>query len=235
MNTIIAMSSRIVPAIATKGRIIAMLLIAAAGIAIAILLRRADASADDMVTFIGRFGFTIFVPIVALVISTASLGALVEEKTLVYFWLRPIGRWKISLAALLAGLLVLIPLILIPMGVLGIVADSSDAFYGALAGSAVGLVAYTSVFTMLGLFTQRALAWGLLYVLIWEGLIATFSRGAGWLAIQTYANGALSRATDAPDLIANPPSVATIIIVTAALAASCFGVTTWRLNTMTVD
>jgi ABC-2 type transport system permease protein len=235
MKTITVMTQRIIPAIATRGRVIAMLLVGLSGIVIAILLRRADVVSDDLVEFVSRFGFTIFVPLVALVISTASLGGLVEDKTLVYFWLRPIGRWQISMASLLAGFIVLTPLILIPMGVLGAVAGTNSAITGALVGSAVGLIAYTSIFTMFGLFTQRALAWGLLYVLIWEGLIASFSRGAGWLAISTYTNGALSRITDVPGVIDNPPAVSTIIIVTTAIAATCFGITTWRLNTMTVD
>lgn len=235
MNTILAMTKRIIPAVATRGRIIAMLLIGAGGIAIAIVLRRADASEAEMVEFAGLFGLTIFVPLVALVISTASLGSLVEEKTLVYFWLRPLGRWQISVASLLAGFVVLAPLVLIPMGVLGAVTNDSNTLKGVLVGSIVGLIAYTSVFTMLGLFSQRALAWGLLYVLVWEGLVAGFSRGAGWLAIRTYSDGALSRASGSLGQIDNPPETMTIAIVTAAIAATCFLVTTWRLNTMTVD
>lgn len=234
MNIIIAMTKRIVPAIATKGRIIAMLLVAAAGMGIGLVLRREEVSSSDITAFVSEFGLAIFVPLVALVIATASLGSLVEDKTLIYFWLRPIGRWKIAAAALLAGFIVLIPLILIPMGALGAIAGSSSVG-GALAGAAVGLVAYTSIFTMFGLFTQRALAWGLLYVLIWEGLIAGFSRSAGWLAIRTYANGAMSRVSDQELLIDNPPTMSTIVIVTVSIAVACFAITTWRLNTMTVD
>ncbi len=235
MNTIAAMTRRIIPAVATRGRIIAMLLIGAAGIAIGVVLRRADATTTDMTEFAALFGLTIFVPLVALVISTASLGSLVEDKTLVYFWLRPLGRWQISTASLLAGLAVLLPLILVPMGILGIVTGDTDALQGILAGSLVGLVAYTSVFTMLGLFTQRALAWGLLYVLLWEGLVAGFSRSAGWLAIRTYTDGALSRVGGSAGSIVDPPQGATILIVTGAIVVTSFVVTTWRLNTMTVD
>lgn len=233
MTHISAMTQRMVPAIATRGRLIAMTLMAIFGIAIAILLRQADATTDDLTVFVAVFGFTIFVPLVALVISTATLGNLVEEQTLVYFWLRPFGRWKIATAAIVAGVLVLVPLILVPMGVLGAIAGG-DAVLGALVGSAVGLVAYLFVFTMLGLFTQRALAWGLLYVLVWEGLIAGFSTGAGRLAIRSYANAAMTHISGV-EVASNPPTSLTIGIVTASVAAVCFAITTWRLNTMTVD
>ena len=98
----------------------------------------------------------------------------------------------------------------------------------------VGLVGYLFVFTMLGLFTQRALAWGLLYVLVWEGIVAGFSQGAGQLAIRTYARAAMSHISGT-EVIVDPPAESTVVIVTAAVAVISFAITSWRLNTMTVD
>ena len=234
MSAIAAMTQRMIPAIATRGRIVAMIAVGLVGIFIGVLLRRADVDAVDLDQFVASFGFTIFVPLVALVISTSTLGTLREEKTLIYLWLRPIGRWKITASAIAAGLLLLVPLILIPMGIIGAIPGETDSIFGALAGATVGLVGYLFVFTMLGLFTNRALAWGLLYVLVWEGLIAGFSDGARQLAIRTYARGAMSRIADTP-VIDDPPAGSTIIIVTAAVALVSFAITTWRLNNMTVD
>lgn len=234
MSIVIAMTKRIVPAIATRGRIIAMLLVAASGIAVGLLLRNSDSSArSELTEFVSGFGFVIFVPLVSLVISTAALGTLIEDKTLVYFWLRPIGRWKITAAAFLAGFVVLVPLILLPMGVLGSI-PGSDVTVGAIGGAVVGMVAYTSVFTLIGLLTQRALAWGLFYILVWEGLVAGFSETTGRLAIRTYADGAMARIADV-NISPDTPALATALIVAAALAVVCFGATTLRLNTMTVD
>lgn len=233
MNHVGAMTRRMVAAIATGGRIMAILVVAVLGIATGVVLRRSETATDDLTAFVAVFGFTIFVPLVALVVSTATLGSLVEDKTLVYFWLRPFGRWKITVAATVAGLLVLAPLVLIPMTALGALAGG-NATIGALVGSAVGLVSYVSIFTMLGLFTQRALAWGLLYVLVWEGLIAGFSTGASRLAIRSYANAAMTRISGV-EIAGDPSTAVTIGIVTAAVAIACFAITTWRLNTMTVD
>ena len=234
MTAITAMTQRMIPAVATRGRLLSMAAVGIFGIAVGIILQRSDISLDDMNEYIAGFGFAIFVPLVALVIATATLGTLIVEKTLAYFCLRPIGRWNISSAAMLAGLIVLVPLILVPMGVIGAVAGEAPSIIGALAGAGVGLVAYLSVFTMLGLFTQRALIWGLVYVLVWEGLVAGFSQGARRLAIRTYARGAMSRISDT-EVISDPPTSAVIIIVTVAVALACFAVTTWRLNSMTVD
>lgn len=234
MNAIFAMTKRMIPAIATRGRLITMALVGVVGIAIGVLLRRADLSVADLDQYVASFGFTIFVPLVALVIATATLGSLREEKTLIYLWLRPIGRWMIAAAAILAGLVVLLPLTLIPMGVIGAITGETDSILGALGGSLVGLVSYLFVFTMLGLFTQRALAWGLLYVLVWEGIVAGFSDGAGQLAIRTYARAAMSHISGT-EVIADPPAGSTVLIVTVAVAVVSFLVTNWRLNTMTVD
>lgn len=233
MVHVFAMVKQMIPAVATKGRLIAMSLVALFGIAISLLLRTSDVSGEDNAIFVAVFGFTIFVPLVSLVVSTATLGSLIEDQTLVYFWLRPFGRWKIALAAIVAGLIVLLPLVLIPMGILGVIADG-DTLLGALVGSLVGLLAYLFVFTMAGLFTQRALAWGLLYVLVWEGIIAGFSRGAGRLAIRSYANSAMSRIADL-NLLDDPSTSRGIVIMTIGVAVLCFSVTTWRLSNMTVD
>lgn len=234
MKIIIAMTRRMIPAIATRGRILSMAVVGVIGIAIGVLLRRADLEVADLDQYVASFGFTIFVPLVALVIATATLGSLREDKTLIYLWLRPIGRWTIAAAAILAGLVVLVPLILIPMGVIGAITGETDSIIGALGGSLVGLVSYLFVFTMLGLFTQRALAWGLLYVLVWEGIVAGFSEGAGQLAIRTYARAAMSHISGT-EVIVDPPAGSTVVIVTVVVAAVAFLTTTWRLNTMTVD
>ena len=43
-----------------------------------------------------NLGFTMVVPIVALVFATAAFGDLKEDSTLVYLWLRPMDRWPMG-------------------------------------------------------------------------------------------------------------------------------------------
>ncbi len=241
VSTVVAITKRIVPSVATRGRLIAMSLVGLLGIIIGLVVRNSGqfdealTVENDPAYFLSRFGLAIFVPLVALVIASATLGTLREERTLVYFWLRPIGRWQITAASFVAGLLVLVPLIGIPMVILGgVTGDGRDIAAIAIA-SLVGIVAYGSVFTLLGLLTQRALAWGLVYILVWEGFIAGLSRGAGRFAIRTYTTSALSRVAEVGDLIDNPESMATVVIVTVLLAAACLGFATVRLNNMDVD
>lgn len=232
--TILAMTRLMIGSVATRGRLIAMGLLGLIGVIIAFAVDRSGPS-DDFVPaeLLSDYGLTLFVPVVVLVVASATLGSLVEDSTLVYLWLRPIGRWRVVAAALLAATVVLLPLVLIPMiAMAGFVGDSGDVA-GVTLASLVGLVGYGSVFTLLGLLTQRALAWGLLYILIWEGFIAGLSRGAGWFAVRTYTRSALAQVGDV-SLIDNPVATATTIIVAAGIALVTFALTTGRLRTMDV-
>jgi len=236
MSAIIGMTTRLAGAVATRGRIIAMLAIGMVGIIIGGLVDRSDPGPEWVPSeFLSNFGLTTFLPLVCLVIASATLGTLREEGTLAYFWLRPIGRWKITLAAFVASFLVLLPLVLVPMGLLGLVIGDGGDLRGVLLGSLIGVIAYSGVFTLAGLLTTRALAWGLVYILVWEGFVAGLSSSAGRLAVRTYTTSALGNATDIPDLIAGQVSTSTAVIVAVVIAAVASALTTLRFQTMDVD
>lgn len=230
MSAFLGMTKRMLRSIATPGRVIAMSIVGILGIVIGVVVERSDPGPEFAVDFLSSFGLLIYVPLVVLVISTATLGTLVEEKTLVYFWMRPIGRWQITAAAMLAGLVVLLPLILLPLGILAAVVGDGNDVSAIIVSSLVGIAGYLSLFTFLGLVTQRALAWGLGYILVWEGFIAGLSRSAGWLALRTYTTSALSRIADSAGPISNPASGSTIAIVTVAVLVAGALLTTWRLT-----
>lgn len=232
--TVLAMTRLMIRSVATRGRLIAMGLLGLIGVIIAFAVDRSEPGADFVpAELLSDYGLTLFVPVVVLVVATATLGTFVEDSTLVYLWLRPIGRWRIVAAALLSAGVVLLPLILVPMVAMAVFVGDSGDVAGITLASIVGLVGYGSVFTLLGLLTQRALAWGLLYILIWEGFIAGLSRGAGWFAVRTYTRSALAQVGDV-SLISNPVATATAVIVAAGVAVAAFVLTTGRLRTMDV-
>ena len=231
---VLAMTGLMIRSVATRGRLVAMGLLGVIGVVIAVAVDRSEPGADFVpAELLSDYGLTLFVPVVVLVVATATLGTLVEDSTLVYLWLRPVGRWRVVAAALLAAGAVLLPLILLPLlAMAAFVGDGGDVAGIATAG-VVGLIGYGSVFTLLGLLTQRALAWGLLYILIWEGFIAGLSRGAGWFAVRTYTRSALAQIGDVA-LIDDPVAAVTAVIVAAAIAVAAFALTTARLHTMDV-
>jgi ABC-2 type transport system permease protein len=69
-------------------------------------------------------------------------------------------------------------------------------FVGALACSVI----YNAVFVMLSVATTRAIAVGLLYVLVWEVLMANFVSGVRLLSVSHYGLGIANGFVNDPDL-----------------------------------
>lgn len=178
---------------------------------------------EDGISAISLLGFTLVVPIVALVFAGASLGDTREDGTLVYLWLRPMPRWAIVLGAWLAAITISLPLTLIPMVAMAALVDAGSELVVATAiATAVGVIAYSALFVLLGLMVKNAIIWGLGYILIWEGLVAAFGSSAAKLAIRGYSSSILTDRTgaelDLGNLSQTAGIVVPLIVAVAALA-----------------
>lgn len=181
----------------TWGR--AAVIVALGGLAVLVGLV-INTEADDAVTagteFINNFGFTTVVPICALVFASSALGDTVDDRTLVYLWLSPVARWRTATAAVLASTTVALPLTFVPLVLAAAATGAGPALIGATAlATIVGTVAYAGVFAALGLRFKRALVWGIAYILIWEGFVATASTTAAKLSLRAYTASILSQYT----------------------------------------
>jgi ABC-2 type transport system permease protein len=67
-----------------------------------------------------------------------------------------------------------------------VLADSVRLGLGLAAASVVGAAAYCALFLALSLVTRRPVLLGLVYVLIWEGLLSNVVSGTRVLSIQQY-------------------------------------------------
>ena len=147
------------------------------------------------------FGIALLVPVASLVFASATLGDPNEDGTLVYLWLRPVTRWKIVAAAALSSFAVTWPIVTIPLVLAGLAAGGGGGVVvGTLAGVTVAMVGYIGLFVALGLRVKRALIWGLLYIFIWEGFVATANTTAARLAVRSYGRSTLSSIAGRPDL-----------------------------------
>jgi ABC-2 type transport system permease protein len=78
----------------------------------------------------------------------------------------------------------------VPELIAGLLAPHSAKLAVALfTGALVGSVIYSAVFVMASVLTTRAIAIGLLYVLIWEGLLGNLVGGARILSVAHYSLG----------------------------------------------
>jgi ABC-2 type transport system permease protein len=60
---------------------------------------------------------------------------------------------------------------------------------GLLAGAVAASIVYNALFVMLSVVTTRAIAVGLLYLLVWEGLLGSLVGGVRLLSVDQYALG----------------------------------------------
>ena len=207
----------------TRGRLLAFL----AGGALMDLIGYAVRVSDyahrevDVYPLVDGAGLALYVPVVALVFSTSSLGDLAQDGTLVYVWLRPVARWKVVLVALAATLTVVLPLTVVPVGLAVVLAGaSSQALWAVTAPAGLAACAYTAVFTAFGLRVRHGLIFGLGYVLIWEAAVATIGKGPASLSIRHYSESLLAHIGNqtVPGAIEADlwPSVIVLAAVTAA-------------------
>lgn len=220
----------------TRGRAVALAAVALVGILIGAAVGRSDVAdpARAASRFVASYGLGLLVPVTALVFSSAALGDPAEDATLVYLWLRPIPRWRIVAAAELASLAVAVPFGVVPTAIAAAVTgQGSRLVAGATLAALLAVAGYTTLFLGLGLVVRRALAWGLVYVLIWEGFVARSGTAAARLSILVYARSLLAEVahTDPPRLAAATP---TSVIVPLAVAGAALALTTRALGRVDV-
>jgi ABC-2 type transport system permease protein len=191
---------------ARKGRLIALGLLGLVGILIGLAVGLSD-RADPVraaTNMINAFGLSLYAPVVTLVFASASLGDPAEDGTLVYFWLRPVARWQIAAGTYLATLTVALPLVLISLGLSAVLSGAGHGIvWGTLLSATLAVVAYGGIFTWLGLRVRRALVWGLAYILLWEGFVASAGKSASRLAVRAYTRSVLAKATGVDLKLAN--------------------------------
>jgi ABC-2 type transport system permease protein len=129
------------------------------------------------------------IPLVVLAIAAAAFGNEVEDRTLANLTLSPVPRWKIALPKLLATISVAGPFI-----ALSALATAHFAFLGdatatiaVIVGALAAVAMYGALFVWLGLVSPQAIGIGLLYIVLWEGLLSGYVAGVRLLSIRFYS------------------------------------------------
>ena len=178
---------------ATLGRRRALLfaLPAVVLIALTVVLRASNpAGVQWPANVLGTFGFSVLLPLTALIIGTGVLGAEIDDGSVVHLLATPVPRRDVIFTkfAVAAGLTALFAAV--PELIAGLLAPNSGKLAWALfIGALVGSVVYSALFVFLSVVTTRAIAYGLLYVAIWEGALSNLVGGVRILSIAHYGLG----------------------------------------------
>jgi ABC-2 type transport system permease protein len=192
----------------------------------------ASVSLHDPTSFVAGILESLFLPtvaaFVALILAAGVLGDERDDGTILYLAATPLPRRTLVVGAFLAAWVAALA-VLVPAAVLVILAAGTVTFGGLLhviVGTALTVAAYSAVFLFLSLATRRPVLFGVLYILIWESVIAGFAPSAQRLSIASYGKTIVADALPDADR-ANVPAwdptaslVVLVVVVAAGIAAS---------------
>ena len=175
-------------------------------------------------------------PLVVIVLASGAFGNEVEDRTLSLLTTKPVARWSLVLAKLMGTIVVAAPMMAaVAVAMTAMPTDrETGVIIAAAAGSAVGVVVYASVFTWAGLVTTRALAFGLVYVLLWEALITGLLSGTRYLSIRSYTIGVMHGMEGSPFSENLAIGFTTALVGAAVVTVLFFALAVRRLSRMDV-
>lgn len=213
---------------ATRARLGSLLALGALGMVIGAAIGSSDPvdPTSAGAYFVDTFGLSLVVPVTTLVFASAVFGDIREDGSMVYLWLRPVPARVTVAASYLATLTVVLPVVVIPLTIAtALTSGGDDLVIGTAVAASIGVVSYGAVFLALGLRVQRALVWGLIYILLWEGFVTQAASTPGRMALHTYTSSALAHVagTDAGDVgtnFATALAVPVLVVLVALIYAS---------------
>ena len=184
---------------------------------------------------LGDFGFSVLLPLTALIIGTGVLGAEIDDGSAIHLLATPVRRGSIVLTKWVVAAVLTMLFAAVPELIAGLLAPGSAKlafalFVGALAGSVI----YSAVFVLASVLTTRAIAFGLLYVLIWEGLLSNLVGGARILSIAHYCLGIANAIHPDPNLEAGL-TLATSLILGVIVTVGALVLATRRLSAFAIQ
>jgi ABC-2 type transport system permease protein len=165
---------------------------------------------------VSTLGFGLALPLVALLSATAVLGPEIDDGSIVYLLAKPVNRYVIGVSKYVVAVAATLVFGALPLLVAGLIVDSSDSGRAVawLAGGALAGAAYTALFLAVAATTRHAVVAGLLFVLLWEGLMGGLLSGIRWLSIGAWGKQLAAAVSNA---VADPGTGLTYALAAAAV------------------
>jgi ABC-2 type transport system permease protein len=194
-------------------------------VGLAVLVRALVGQDDDAteLTLYG-LGLVVLVPLIALLATSGLLAPEIDDGSIAYLLAKPISRHTIVASKLLVAFACVVAFAAVPMLVAGLVlrTDLPEVGVGFAIGSLAGGATYCAVFALLSVLTRHAVVIGLIYVLVWEGLLGGLLDGIRWLSVTRWS-------TEVVDTVAGLSLVDDLPLAYAVVAMlAVAGAATWR-------
>ncbi|WP_328321069.1 ABC transporter permease [Kribbella sp. NBC_00382] len=178
-----------------------------------------DDTADFSTALLQMFGLAVIVPLVSLLAATGALASEIDDGSIVYLLSKPIKRSTIIITKALVAIGVILVLAAVPMVVAGLILDLHDPTTAVAfgIGSLVAGIAYTAIFIALSVMSGNAVTIGLIYALLWEGVMGQYVGGAKALSVQQWSLAVIQNLSDAPHVKAAVKLPIGIILLAAVV------------------
>jgi ABC-2 type transport system permease protein len=225
-----------------RRRAVLMVLLAGVPVLVGLLARLQDPTGDALdrtADVLESLVVATLLPLLALVFGTAALGAELEDGSAIHLLTKPVARWRIVAAKVLAAVPVAAGMAGGATLLTGLLVSGDQGGTGLAVAFTLAVIAgaavYVVLFVALSILTTRALIVGLAYIVVWEGMLAGLFEGTRILSVRQYV---ISFATaldpsgtmDASDALALPVAiVGAAVMVAAALVVAIRGLERYEI------
>jgi ABC-2 type transport system permease protein len=209
-------------------RTIVLVLVACAPVLMALAYALARSPGDHDHSFYSDLVQQLFVPtvasLIALVFGVSAFGDEREDGTILYLVATPQARLRLVVAKVAAAwtatLLLLVPSLILS-GALSLRTGLTAGLVGwPLLGVVLASLAYCAAAVLLSLYTRRPIVIGVIYILLWEGSIATFAASAAKLSISAYGRAFVGHVLPQASRPVAGTAVSALVLVAVAAAAA---------------
>jgi ABC-2 type transport system permease protein len=204
-----------------------ILSIVAIGISVVWMQSAPDSPPVDQYSAISYLLVLRVVALAAAIYATGSIGAELEQRTIVYLLTRPVPRWLLLTMRFLASAIVVFAI-----GAVWAVVVTLTLFHGKLGANpqlgpdllatAIGALAYCALFTLASIMLKRAMIWCLIYVFGWEVFVPLMPGSMYYLSVFSYLQAVAHH-------LSNSTNTAVSFITATLGTHSMAGATAWSI------
>jgi ABC-2 type transport system permease protein len=203
-----------------RKRIWLLALLPAALIGMAALLRLIGGPDEHTaVILMEKFSIGTMLPLLGLIAGTGVIAPEIEDGTIIHLLSKPISRPVIALTKFVVAvsLVAVFGALSTFVAAFLLIRDESGVAYGFSLGALLGGVAYAAVFMLVGVLTRHAVTVGVIYALVWEGLVGGYVPGARTFSIQQWATSIADQISSSPFLTSDVSlgfAISAMVVVT---------------------
>lgn len=182
------------------------------------------------------------IPLATLILATAALGNELADRTIPYIALKPVSRARIVLekfggVIVITGLAFVIALIATwGIAALGDGSVGVRTLVALLLATLAGVLAYAATFLFVSLIIPRSLIVGIIYILLWESLLARFIPGIKLLSVRHFTQSIYVRVLDDSAItLDRAMQLGSAVTVLILVIVGSLALATLRLQRMNLD